>query len=71
MVLNLNEFDNSNNLKNGKPSNNLFMYHVTAYEDSMHFEPYISQHKRFKNGELVSLALKMMHKKNNIITDGQ
>ena len=26
--------------------------------------------ERVKNGELVSLALKVMHKKNNIVTDG-
>ena len=37
MVISLDEVHNANNLKNRKPSNTLFMYHVTAYED---FEPY-------------------------------
>ena len=46
------------------------MYHVTAYEDSTHFEPYTPQYKKLKNGELVSLALRITHMKNNIITDG-
>ena len=43
---------------------------MTAYEDSTHFKPFTPQYKKLKNGELVSLALKMMHKRNNVITDG-
>ena len=70
MVISLDELDNTNNLEDEKPSNTLFMYHVTAYEDSAHFEPYAPQHKKLKNGELVSLLLKIMHRKKNIITDG-
>ena len=69
MALNLNELDNANNLEDGKPSNTLFTYHATAYEGSMHFEPYTPQYKKRKNGELVSLALRITHMKNNIITD--
>ena len=70
MVLNLDELDNVNNRENGKPSNTLFTYHVTAYDDSTtHFEPYTPQYKKLKNGELVSLALRITHMKNNIITD--
>ena len=34
MILNLNELDNSNNLEDGRPSNALLTYHVTANEDS-------------------------------------
>ena len=34
MALNLNELDNANNVEDGKPSNTLFTYHVTAYEGS-------------------------------------
>ena len=59
MVLSLEEPDNCNNLKDGKPGNTLFTYHVTAYEDCTHFEPYTPQYKKLKNGELVSLALTM------------
>ena len=71
MALNLDELDNANNLKDGKPSNTLFTYHETAYEDSTHFEPYTPQYKKLKNGKLVFLALRMTCKKNNIITDGR
>ena len=70
IVLSLHKLDNSNNLKDRKLSSTLFTYHMTAYEDSTHFEPYTSQYKKLKNGEIVSLALTMMHKKNNIMTNG-
>ena len=40
------------------------------YKELIQFEPYTTQYKKFKNGELLSLALKVMHKKNDIITDG-
>ena len=74
MVLNLDELDNTNNLENGKPSNTLLTYHVTTYNDSTHFEPYTPQHKKLKNGEIVSLlkngeTLRIKHTKNNTITD--
>ena len=62
--------DNSNNLKNGSPSNTLFTYYVTAYEDSMHFEPYTPQYKKLKKGELISLVLRMKNLKNNIMANG-
>ena len=39
MILNLNELDNSDNLKDGRPSNELLTYHVTDDKDFMHFEP--------------------------------
>ena len=70
MFLNLDELDNSNNLENGNPSNTLFTYHVTTYEDSTHFDPYTPQYKKRKNGETVSLTLRITHMKNNIITGG-
>ena len=44
---------------------------MTAYEDSTHFGPYTPQYKKLKNGELVSLAWRMKHMKNNIMTDCQ
>ena len=31
VILTLDELDNTNNLEDRKPSNTLFMYHVTAY----------------------------------------
>ena len=39
ITLNLDELDNSDNLKNGRPSNELFTYHVTSNEDFIGFEP--------------------------------
>ena len=54
MIFNLNELDNTDNLEDGKPSNILLTYHVTADEDFTHFEPNISQYKKLKNGELIS-----------------
>ena len=67
----LDELDNTNNLEDGKPSNILFRYHATVCEEFTQFEPCTPQCKKLKNGELVSLALKVTHtKKNNIITDG-
>ena len=71
VALDSNELDNTNNLGKGKPSSALFTYHMTAYDDSTHIQPYTPQYKKLKNGELVSLALKMTHKKHNIITDGR
>ena len=69
-VSNLNELDNSNNLENGSPSNTLLTYHVTAYDDSAYFEPHTPQYKKLKNGEIISLILRIKHMKNNIMTDG-
>ena len=68
-VLNLDTLDNTNNLENGKPSNTLLTYHVTAYDNSMHFGPYVPQYKKLKNREIISLTLRITHMKNNI-TDG-
>ena len=62
MVVNLDELDNSNNLKNRKPSNTLLTYHVTAYVDSAHFKPYTLQYKKLKKEEIVSLALRIKNK---------
>ena len=70
MSLDLNELDNSDNLKDGRPSNALLTYHVTANEDFTHFEPQIPQYKKLKNGEFVSLTLRITDQNGNIITDG-
>ena len=69
MVFNLDELDNTNNLENGSPSNPLLIYHVTSYHDFTHFGLYALQYKKLKNGEFVSLTLRIKHMKNNIMTD--
>ena len=70
MILNLNELDNSDNLKDGRPSNELLTYHVTDDKDFTHFEPDIPQYKKLKNREFTSLTLRITDQNNNIITDG-
>ena len=69
MIFNLNELDNTDNFKDGRPSNVLLTYHVTANEDFIHFEPHTSQYKRLKNREFVSLTLRITDQNGNIITD--
>ena len=46
MIINLDELNNSINLKDGRPSNELLTYHVTSNEDFMHFEPQNPQYKK-------------------------
>ena len=70
MIFNLNELDNTVNLEDGRPSNTLLTYHVTANEDFAHFEPHTPQYKKLKNGKFVSLTLRIMDQKNNVISDG-
>ena len=70
MILNLDELDNTDNLEDGRPSNVLLTYHVTADEDFTCFGPNIPQYKKLKKGKFVSLTLRIMGQKNNIITDG-
>ena len=70
VILNLNELDNSDNLKDGRPSNTLFMYHVTSDEDFTGFEPCTPQYIALKNDTITSLTLKIMDQAGNIITDG-
>ena len=43
MIINLDELNNSDNLKDGRPINELLTYHVTDDKDFMHFEPDIPQ----------------------------
>ena len=70
MILNLNELDNSDNLKDGRPSNELLTYHVTDDKDFMRFEPQTPQYKKLKNDTITSLSLKVTDENNNVITDG-
>ena len=70
MIINLNELDNSDNLKDGRPSNELLTYHMTDDKDFMHFEPQIPQYRKLKNREFTSLNLRITDQNNNIVTDG-
>ena len=70
ITLNLDELNNSDNLKDGRPSNELLTYHVTDDKDFTRFEPQPPQYRKLKNGEFTSLNLKMTDQNNNIVTDG-
>ena len=70
ITLNLDELNNSDNLKDGRPSNELLTYHVDAHDDFTRFEPQTPQYKRLKNGEFTSLNLRITDQNNNVITDG-
>ena len=70
ITLNLDELNNSINLKDGRPSNELLTYHVTDDKDFMRFEPQNPQYKKLKNTEFTSLNLRIMDQNNNVITDG-
>ena len=39
MIINLDKLNNSDNLKDGRPSNELLTYHVTDDKDFTRFEP--------------------------------
>ena len=70
ITLNLDELNNSHNLKDGRPSNSLLTYHVTDDKDFTRFEPQNPQYKKLKNAEFTSLNLRITDQNNNVITDG-
>ena len=70
MTFNLNELNNSDNLKDGRPSNELLTYHVTDDKNFKRFEPQTPQYRKLKNGEFTSLTLRITDQNNNVITDG-
>ena len=70
MIINLDELNNSINLKDGRPSNKLLTYHVTDDKDFTRFELQTPQYRKYKNGEFTSLTLRITDQNNNIITDG-
>ena len=70
ITLNLDELNNSVNLKDGRPSNSLLTYYVTDDKDFTHFEPQNPQYKKLKNEEFTSLNLRITDQNNNGITDG-
>ena len=70
ITISLNKLDNSDNLKDGKPSNTLFTYFVTSPEYFMRFEPQSPQYKKLKNDTINSLTMAITGQNNDIITDG-
>ena len=70
ITLNLDELNNSDNLKDGRPSNSLLTHYLTDDKDFMHFRPQNPQYKKLKNGEVTSLNLRITDQNNNVITDG-
>ena len=70
MIMNLDELNNSANLKDWRPSNELRTYHMIDDEDFTCFEPQTPQYRKLKNGEFTSLTLRITDQNNNIITDG-
>ena len=70
ITLNLNELNNSDNLKDGRPSNELLTYHLTDDKDFTRFEPQTPQYRKLKNGEFTSLTPRITDQNNNITTDG-
>ena len=70
ITLNLDELNNSVNLKDERPSNSLLTYYMTDDKDFTYFEPQNPQYKKLKNGEFTSLNLRITDQNNNVITDG-
>ena len=70
VVISLDELDNTDNLENGRLSNNLLRNCVTSSEEFTNFEPVTPQYKRIKNWEPNSLTLKITDQKGNTITNG-
>ena len=76
ITLNLDELNNSHNLKDGRPSNSLLTYYVTddkGFTDDKSFtcfEPQNPQYKKLKNREFTFLNLRITDHNNNVITDG-
>ena len=68
ITLNLDEFNNTDNLKDGRSSSELLTYHLTDDKDFTRFKPHTPQYKALKNEEFTSLRI--MDQNNNIITDG-
>ena len=67
MVISLNELDNSDNLKDGRPSSTLFTYYVIDPEDFTNFGSVTPQYKELKNGKLTSLNLRITDQAGDVI----
>ena len=53
MIINLDELNNSVNLKDGRPSNSLLTYHVTDDKDFTRFEPQTPSTRLLKRENLL------------------
>ena len=53
MIINLDELNNSINLKDGRPSNELLTYYVTDDKDFIRFEPQTPQYRNLKMESLL------------------
>ena len=71
MIINLDELNNSVNLKDGRPSSELLTYYMTDDKDFTHFEPQNPQYKKLKKEEFTSLNLRITDQNNNVLTDGK
>ena len=71
MIFNLDELGNSDNLEDGRPSNALFTYYVFGSGDFTSYEPNTHKYKKPKNGEIVSLTLRIKDQNGDIITGGR
>ena len=69
MIINLDELNNSNNLKDGYPSNTLFTCYVFGSEDFTCFEPSSPQYKKLKGGQIASLTLRITDQAGNLIAN--
>ena len=67
MVISVNELDNSDNLKDGRPSSTLFTYYIIDPKDFTNFRPVTPQYKKLKNGELTSLNLRITDQAGDIM----
>ena len=63
----MSELDNTNNLLDGRLSNNLMTYHISEYTDVTSFEPKNPQYK--KNGIFQSLTLKIVNQDGDLVKD--
>ena len=63
IMLNLNELNNSDNLKDVRPSKTLFTYHMTDDKDFTCFKSQTPQYRKLKNGEFTSLNLRITDQK--------
>ena len=70
ITLNLDELNNSDYLKDRRPSNELLTYHVSDDKNFTRFKPQTPQYRKLKNGEFTSLNLRITDQNNNVITDG-
>ena len=68
ITLSLDEVNNSDNLKDGRPSNELLTYHVTNDKDFTRFEPQTPQYRKRKNGKFNSLNLRITDHGNEIMS---